>query len=126
MLGFLRFIVRLVVLGVWAVVGFVFWIPLLTRQVATFSALILYMTLTNQDSATVGRGLDLAVTFYMDGFRKILSAADHPTSTVNMEFHLPSFVAQLVWTVAFWLVVLIGLSEVLSMFGLRLAPAWPA
>ena len=42
MIDFLRLAVLIVALVIWSVVGFVFWIPFLIRQIAVFSALILH------------------------------------------------------------------------------------
>jgi len=101
LIDFLRLAVLVVALVIWSVVGFVFWIPLLIRQITMFSVLILHATLTNQDPSAAGVGLDLAVTFYANGFRKIISAMyreRHTGSEAGMEFRPLRFMAEMAWT----------------------------
>lgn len=101
MIDFLRLAVLVVALVIWSVVGFVFWIPFLIRQIAVFSALILHATLTNQDPSAAGVGLDLAVTFYANGFRKIISAMYQERQSGSgggMEFRPARFIGEIVWT----------------------------
>lgn len=89
--------------------GFVFWIPFLIRQIAVFSALILHATLTNQDPCAAGVGLDLAVTFYANGFRKIISAMYQERQSGSgggMEFRPARFIGEIVWTAMFWVTTL--------------------
>lgn len=109
MIDFLRVAVLLVALVIWGVMGFIFWIPFLIRQIAVFSVLILHATLTNQDPSAAGVGLDLAVTFYANGFRKIISAMyreGHSNSGGGMEFRPGRFIGEMVWTAMFWLTTL--------------------
>jgi hypothetical protein len=59
----------------WAVVGFVLWIPMLTRMILIFAAAQMKAVYTNADTTNAERGLDFAVTFYLKGFMRYISFA---------------------------------------------------
>lgn len=71
-----RFLTLFIVLATWTVIGFFFWIPLLTRATAMFSFGILYTMLTPEPQEYAERlraPLDTAMVFYVEGFQRIFA-----------------------------------------------------
>lgn len=110
LLGVVRFVILLITATVWAVIGFIFWVPLLARSTAVFSALILYVTLTNQDHRILGYQLEIATKFYIEGFRRIFEAlyrpADAPPEGKPIDLQPWRIALETLWTVSFWFVLL--------------------
>lgn len=112
-----RYVVYLIALTAWAVVGFVFWIPVLVRATAVFSSMILYSTLTGVRSKYLGRHLDAAIIFYVSGFRRIgeaMFAAVFEAESDSDElppFKISQFFMEAVWATAFWLSIYIWVSD---------------
>jgi hypothetical protein len=64
-------------------VGFFFWIPLLTRSIAIFTAAVLSSTFTGTSIYNAQRGLDGAVRFWFAGFQAALAARHAVNSGSN-------------------------------------------
>ncbi len=58
------FTIFMVVVSVWAVVGFMFWIPILARVTMIFCSLIFHAAITKQNPDSLKEYLDTAVSFY--------------------------------------------------------------
>lgn len=101
-------IIAYVAYAFWAVLGFIFWIPLLVRIIAAFCASLAYnMVVQNPGAIQKSRiSLELAISFYAKGFSIIRETIFEPNKKVTAnpaeEFHIYSFIAQLVWTIIFW------------------------
>lgn len=71
-----------VVLGslmlVWGVVGFVFWLPRLLREMFGFSVSLVYANMTGGSLDPAGEGLKEAINFYKRGFEMAYSAVMKP------------------------------------------------
>jgi hypothetical protein len=105
----MTFIIFLISLAAWALIGLVFWIPIMTRATTVFSGMILYATLTHQKADALGEYLRLASGFYANGFRITTEALYPPKGTPSasaIEFRVGHFITELLWTTAFWLTVL--------------------
>ena len=105
-----------VTIAVWAVVGFLFWIPLLARTTAMFSVGILYATLTREDPAVYGHHLHTAIGFYPEGFRKTLDALypdqeNAPPTESDSPLHVGRLVLEAIWAGVFWLGILFTLEQ---------------
>lgn len=61
---------------VWAIIGFIFWIPFLGRMIAVFVISILSSVSNGSCTISAKNGLRLAISFYIDGFHKIWSVED--------------------------------------------------
>lgn len=104
----MTFIIFIVSMVAWALIGLVFWIPILTRATTVFSGMILYATLTGQKADALRDYLRLASGFYANGFRITTEALYPPKGSASpseIEFHLGRFIVELLWTSAFWFVV---------------------
>jgi hypothetical protein len=97
----------------------VFWIPLLTRTTALFSAGILYSMFMEDPDAHLKRfreALEFAMTFYVEGFKRIFStlfpssyerqnrlfSSRIPPSQIFRDLHWLAFFKELLWTSVFW------------------------
>ena len=113
--GFLTVVhagVLVVCLAFWAVVGFVFWVPLLTRTTAVYCAGMVAAVISQTDFPQLKALLDNAIEFYAKGFRQI---AEHYRGRRSFAgTSLPSVNwsrvwAETVWTGIFW-GVMVGLA----------------
>jgi hypothetical protein len=68
----LYFIVGGIVLCVWAIVGFLLWIPLIARVIAVFVTSVTTSLYTQHDTANARSALDTATRFYVKGFTTII------------------------------------------------------
>ncbi|HEV7473099.1 MAG TPA: hypothetical protein VGN90_03555 [Pyrinomonadaceae bacterium] len=103
------FIIFIITLAAWAIIGLVFWIPILTRATTVFSGMILYATLTHQKADAVGEYLRIASGFYANGFRTMKEAIYPPPGRLEptkIDFKVGRFISELLWMAIFWLVVL--------------------
>lgn len=59
-------------LGVWAVIGVIYWIPLLARSCGAYSAAVIMAIIGGRPAnKKAARMLDVAANFYSKGFRDI-------------------------------------------------------
>lgn len=99
-------------LVVWALVGLIFWIPLLARSTAVFSVGVLRAALGHRDALVYGQQLEGAIAFYPDGFRRTFEAlagrAGDDGDDWEPERPLPlgRFLGEVLWTAVFWIAVL--------------------
>lgn len=103
----------------WAILGLIFWIPLLVRIVAAFCGGLVYnMVINNPENIQRSKvSLDLALSFYARGFENIQSALFEKKSynnnnSTNPEFHLASFIGQILWTLIFWATVILPFMDI--------------
>jgi hypothetical protein len=106
-------VVSVLTLGVWTVVGFLFWIPFLSRTIAIFMGSVLYSTLIGSSEHTdqMRHVLDYAVRFWFNGFRLIVESigkrrqggdALPPLSKINWQ----KVVLECLWAALFWTVTI--------------------
>jgi hypothetical protein len=103
-----------IVLVVWAVVGAVFWIPLMLRTVLQFSLSHLKSVFVGKRPEGAARALQSAVSFYRRGFvvafevimrEEIDGNAKHP-ETGNL------LLLELLWAVPVWYLILFGVGVI--------------
>jgi len=97
-----------VLLFSWTIIGFVFWIPMLVRTTILFMVVVLHDSLTGSGEV-IGqgqRGLDVAVTFYVNGFIRITEALRRRRVVGKSEQHHPTgwgrMALELLWSIAVW------------------------
>lgn len=109
-------------LCVWALVGLIFWIPLLARVTAFFSVGILRAALGHRDAFVYGRQLESAIAFYPDGFRRTVEALagragndgnDGDEWEPEPQLPLGRFLGEALWTAVFW----VGALAILAALG---------
>jgi hypothetical protein len=105
---FIRIVTYCVVWLLWAVIGFICWVPLLVRATASVAAGILYCTITESDPTPLKNSFETAVTFYPRGFEMInrvlasnyRGAPIKSSSTVGEKWWRVTL--EILWTVIFW------------------------
>ena len=63
--------IGVLLLIIWAVVGFIFWFPFLLRMISYFSMMLLLSITNGRDLKSAEVGLDRAIRFYLTGFESI-------------------------------------------------------
>lgn len=98
-------------LAIWAIIGFICWIPLLARSTAALSGAILISTLTKSDPSHLRQGFENAVSFYSRGFdaiNRVLGegrgkerrAGDAAASAPK--YNWEQVLKEILWTLIFW------------------------
>mgnify|MGYP001613506013 CR=1 FL=1 len=104
--SYIRVIVQIVAIGIWSVIGFIFWIPLLFRVTAVFSGSILIYAVNNQDTSPLRAYLDAAIGFYDRGFKIINSTFSKNYSRGPQSYVEPislyRLALELITTFVFW------------------------
>lgn len=99
-------------LAMWAVIGFIFWIPLLLRSMLHFSGELIQSMLQDARPIEAGRVLRATVDFYRRGFVVAITAvfgdAPSPTKPVR-SLNAWRFLLEVMWAAAVWYVILLGL-----------------
>lgn len=105
-----------VCLALWAVVGFVFWIPLLLRSMIQFSFALSQSMLQGTRPDEAGRILRETVGFYRRGFTVAVNAVfgappkKKPATTTHLT--LKQFVFELAWAALVWYGILFFLGAI--------------
>lgn len=110
-------LVLVVCLVFWAIVGFIFWIPLLTRTTAIYCAGMVAAVISQTDSLHLKGLLNVAIEFYARGFRQITTHYRDARKANSLSFSsnpLPKVEwskvwVEIIWTSIFWVLIL-GLS----------------
>jgi hypothetical protein len=101
-------IIALISYFFWGILGLFFWIPLLVRVIASFCGSLAYNMIVNDPNNIQNskHSLELAIGFYSKGFESIHSTIygthQGQASNTAQEFHLMSFLFQVIWTIIFW------------------------
>ena len=110
--------VLIILLVLWAGIGFAYWVPLLVRMIAYYTLSVLRVALGVTESLDDAmEALGFAVDFYGKGFRMILGVFDSSTNKIaafgndfgsggKLESWLKMF-GQTAWTVVFWAAILV-------------------
>jgi hypothetical protein len=103
----------------WAVVGFLLWIPLIVRAIFSFSVSLAHATLTNETADRAGMVVKDAINFYRRGFVVAFEAVRGP-ARLDPDLLPPervvssgSAVNELTWAAVSWyfLLLLLGIVE---------------
>ena len=125
-----------VVLGtlmlVWAVVGFVFWLPRMLREMAGFSLSLVHATMKGTDMTAAGDSLKGAIDFYRRGFElahtSVMKTDARQESGRGVEFNANHLVKEALWALLVWWVVLsvIGWTDLtpVALVGWVMSGAW--
>ena len=93
-------------LAIWSVIGFIFWLPFLSRAIAVFSSSILYYAATRRDASHLRDYLDSAINFYSRGFA-LIKATFNPARSAESSSNSEKpdtnrIVVELFTTALFW------------------------
>jgi hypothetical protein len=105
-------VILCVCMVIWAVLGFLFWIPMLCYAIARFSALVLYTTIINANPDKLAIHLEHAVRFYFVGFRNILRAIyakpqSHTEDSLGFTINWAVVLVHTLGIVVFWAVIVV-------------------
>jgi len=107
----IRLIVTFVVLGIWTVIGFVLWIPLLTRMIAYFSGIVVTSAFSRKVSTDEAqKHLNFAIEFYVYGYKKVLEVLQRDDDEIESQSPTPidlwelvkTVLVDIIWTLMFW------------------------
>ncbi|SUS06165.1 hypothetical protein DF3PB_2490002 [uncultured Defluviicoccus sp.] len=103
----IKFLIMILVMVIWSVLGLLLWIPLLFRVVAGYTMIVMASTFSNQDTRTAGKMLDKATRFYVDGFKKILDSVweEDAGEQVSIDVKWMRFFLEALYSVVFWFLV---------------------
>lgn len=113
LIGFVRLIVTVVLLAVWAVVGFLLWVPFLVRAIGLYVGAVFASVISGRDLGRAQDALELATTFYVEGFRKMIeSVPGYRRRQAESEIETQVFgwawwlvISHTVFSIVFWLFV---------------------
>lgn len=100
----LFWIIAVIVTVLWSVIGFLIWIPLLTRMTMLFTAAILTTMLTGRDPTDAERKLEFAIMFYARGFYLLRETFSGTTHHGQFDLPQPQHVGRLIIEIIFCLV----------------------
>lgn len=107
----ITWVILVLVLAVWTVVGVLFWIPLLIRAMLRFSLSLLQSVLVGQRPDGAARVLRDAVSFYRRGF--VVAIESVTREEIDGETQDPQtgnrLLLELVWAVPVWYLIFFAL-----------------
>ncbi|HSM05121.1 MAG TPA: hypothetical protein VK858_10855 [Longimicrobiales bacterium] len=106
-----------VCLALWAVIGFIFWVPLLLRSMIHFSLALSQSMLQGTRPVEAGRVLRETVDFYRRGFTVAIAAVFRRPSMTEKQVKTKGltprrWLFEITWTALFWYLALLGLGVV--------------
>jgi len=110
-------VIILIVLVIWAVVGFIMWIPMLFRGIAVYSSSLTYAATVNAPPSYMKRRdveLQRVTKFYMQGFSRIFQMYKDKDTQYdetndphrNESMKIGRFLIEILWTLIFWFGIL--------------------
>jgi hypothetical protein len=96
-------------LAVWAVIGFLLWVPLMLRSMVRFSVSLAESMLQGAKPAEAGRILRETVEFYRRGFTVAIDAVFGPPpkkQEAESRLTLRRILLEILWAVVIWYVIL--------------------
>lgn len=119
-----RIAVGIIVLAIWAVIGFVFWIPLLARATAYFSGTVIYSAITEGSADASSRQLEKAIKFYTYGYKMVFDYLLHDKEDMDYKkdrtstsldwqdilWRLSRISIESIYAVAFWYITILLLT----------------
>jgi hypothetical protein len=117
-----RFVLRLVglfTLALWTVIGFLLWVPLLTRMITIFFGALIAAMVSGRDPTDAKNHLDFAAAFYIRGFMLIkdaIAGVPHRSGPffVPQQEHWYKIARELIFAIIFWISLAILWSTILN------------
>ena len=103
-----KFVIYLIVMILWAAIGFVIWIPLIVRMILIFTGSIIAEVISTDKNYTalLEQRLNYAISFYPGGFRRIEDSIfgdpDEVTKRPDMSGDLRIILGEVIWSAVFW------------------------
>ncbi len=101
-------VITAIVLVLWTVLGFLLWIPLLTRMIVVFTSAVISAMFTGRDPSDARNHLEVAITFYSRGFHLIRNSMSGETQksgpfVVPHPGHMVRLLKEVAFCLLFWL-----------------------
>lgn len=108
-----RFAVKVLICSIWALVGGLLWVAMLTRVTALLAVASIYSNVSGRDTSNISRKLDRAIGLYWYGFVRIWHMGGPPPPVergfdLGAAFHV---LVEIGWTVFHWGLILILLEK---------------
>ena len=106
--GILMVLILVVAEVVWAIVGFMFWVPLLARAATIFSTVIVYARVTGQAPEDMRDYLRVATSFWFEGFvaaKEALFPTTRRENAAALDVKIGRLCGEVAWSLLFWLLV---------------------
>lgn len=95
---------RFVAAFIWAIIGFIFWVPMIVRVFFLQISLLIMSAFTNESNSNVDNILAKAINFYRDGFDRIFNINESVGSDYIFSWKdLEKFIPTLIYTGVFYL-----------------------
>lgn len=96
----------------WSAIGLFFWIPLLVRSTAVFSAAILSSAMAGSRPDGAVHTLHTAIEFYPKGFSLIFESlfARKASGNVTVQLHFWKLLLELLWASFVWIVSVLAIT----------------
>jgi hypothetical protein len=96
-----------IAIAIWAVIGFVFWVPLLARATTVFALALLPAAFSDEDiSEKLTEGLERAAVFYFHGFGAAIRAVRGDNRGGGHDTSVGRIIVESIWVIVFWLILL--------------------
>lgn len=114
-------LIRVIVLTLWLVIGFLLWVPLLVRMISSLAFNAMVSTYTKADVGEVQLALREAVSFYGRGFSTINRAVSEDATTYLASRPMGAtawkkLIQEIFWATLFWLMTLAMFSQFYDRF----------
>jgi len=117
-------VIKWIVYGFWGVIGFIFWIPLMTRTIASFSASVVLAMLSHGTIHQNKHALEYSIKFYPMGFSLIDKTLNNTQADVDESEYRSRSISVLgnggimrvglefLWSSIFWIITLATISRI--------------
>ena len=112
---FIRAIVGIIVFAIWAVIGLLYWIPMLIKATILYSIDIIRSAVSSgKGNAIIKRNLSVACGFYIEGYKKIWNVLfsnktdkDDNKGGKRKGYGISELVMETIFTIVFWLTIVV-------------------
>src|SRR6266851_8504421 len=96
-------LVSVFVIVIWVVLGFLLWVPLLTRMIFVFTAAVVASMYTGRDPTHARHALEAAMSFYSRGFVLIFDSMTGNLRKHGQTFAIPEsgHMVRMLWELVF-------------------------
>lgn len=107
-----KFLVLLLTISIWSIVGFIAYVPMILRLTAYFSAMVFAASFQKVNLNPIQSKLEYGISFYPNGFARIIKSfsnhqLDNHKDIEEERIDFPKLVSRIwidvVWGTVFWL-----------------------
>lgn len=119
----IRTVTYIIVCLLWSIIGIILWVPLLFRIISVYTAVVMAASFKKFDMKNSQKRLDTVITFYIDGFRRIISSfgissdediiSSPPLNNKHAELII-RIGGEMTWSAIFWITTYFSISHFIS------------